>query len=278
MKLWLSFVSCLGFPEDAVLISCGFQATHILPVVGGAVDHAHCKRLNVGGSHLVTYMQHLVQLQVPSLRQYIYHSRAEVSRKGRRERWGGREGGGEGSRKGGRGRGRARDAGAPLNLHCLGWRKRPVYVFLLPTPNQELTLHHCYMAGNFADELQHWAQGQQDHLTRRIQLPFHQVSSYHTLTPCLGCPTSSPSSSVQSVPFSFSVGLVFSYPQCGLVQESAPDPKKAALQAERRRKAGERLRELNKKRKLEKVGPSGGAGCCAWMWVQVYHHPYQCCH
>ena len=83
MKLWLSFVSCLGFPEDAVLISCGFQATHILPVVGGAVDHAHCKRLNVGGSHLVTYMQHLVQLQVPSLRQYIYHSRAEVSRKER---------------------------------------------------------------------------------------------------------------------------------------------------------------------------------------------------
>ena len=105
MKLWLSFVSCLGFPEDAVLISCGFQATHILPVVGGAVDHAHCKRLNVGGSHLVTYMQHLVQLQVPSLRQYIYHSRAEVSRKGRRERWGGREGGGEGSRKGGEGEG-----------------------------------------------------------------------------------------------------------------------------------------------------------------------------
>ena len=57
------------------------------------------------------------------------------------------------------------------------------------------------------------------------------------------------------------------------MQESAPDPKKAALQAERRRKAGERLRELNKKRKLEKVGLSGGAGCCAWMWVQVYHHP-----
>ena len=106
MKLWLSFVPCLGFPKDAVLISCGFQATHILPVVGGAVDHAHCKRLNVGGSHLVTYMQHLVQLQVPSLRQYIYHSRAEVSRKGGRGRWEGREGGGaEGSRKGGEGEG-----------------------------------------------------------------------------------------------------------------------------------------------------------------------------
>lgn len=39
------------------------------------------------------------------------------------------------------------------------------------------------------------------------------------------------------------------------MQESAPDPKKAALQAERRRKAGERLRDLNKKRRLEKVGP-----------------------
>jgi len=141
-----------------------------------------------------------------------------------------------------------------------------------PHPNQELTHHHCYMAGNYADELQHWAQGQQDHLTRRIQLPFHQVNSYHTLAPCLGCPTSCPSSSVQSVPSSSSVGLVFLYPQCGLVQESAPDPKKAALQAERRRKAGERLRELNKKRKLEKVGPSGGAGCCVWM-CQVYHHP-----
>ena len=66
-----------------MLISCGFQATHVLPVVGGALDHTHCKRLNVGGSHLVTYMQHLVQLQAPSLRQYIYHSRAEVSREGR---------------------------------------------------------------------------------------------------------------------------------------------------------------------------------------------------
>ena len=125
MKLWLSFVPCLGFPEDAVLISCGFQATHILPVVGGAVDHAHCKRLNVGGSHLVTYMQHLVQLQVPSLRQYIYHSRAEVSRKGRREGGGGR---GRWEQEGGGGRGGGRgDAGALLNLHLLGWRRRPVY-------------------------------------------------------------------------------------------------------------------------------------------------------
>ena len=65
----------------------------MLPVVGGALDHTHCKRLNVGGSHLVTYMQHLVQLQAPSLRQYIYHSRAEVSREGRGEGRG--EGGGE---------------------------------------------------------------------------------------------------------------------------------------------------------------------------------------
>ena len=116
MKLWLSFVSCLGFPEDAVLISCGFQATHILPVVGGAVDHAHCKRLNVGGSHLVTYMQHLVQLQVPSLRQYIYHSRAEVSRKG--GGGGGNGGRGEGQRgagKGGRARGCRSTSQPPLS-------------------------------------------------------------------------------------------------------------------------------------------------------------------
>lgn len=82
-----------------MVISCGFQATHVLPVVGGALDHAHCKRLNVGGSHLVTYMQHLVQLQLPSLRQYIYHSRAEVSREGKEgERW-------EEGRGGKRGRG-----------------------------------------------------------------------------------------------------------------------------------------------------------------------------
>ena len=119
MKLWLSFVSCSGFPEDALLISCGFQATHILPVVGGAVDHTHCKRLNVGGSHLVTYMQHLVQLQVPSLRQYIYHSRAEVSWKGKEREGGGGEEGVRGCKS--------------TSQPPPSWMAKETCVFLLPT-------------------------------------------------------------------------------------------------------------------------------------------------
>ncbi|KAL5467704.1 hypothetical protein EMCRGX_G031967 [Ephydatia muelleri] len=61
---------------DALIISSGHQATHVMPVVGGKFDARNCKRINIGGAQVVGYMQRLLQLKYPALLGHITLSRA----------------------------------------------------------------------------------------------------------------------------------------------------------------------------------------------------------
>jgi actin-related protein 5 len=140
-----------------IVVSCGYQATHILPIVDGCLSASRSRRITIGGSHLVGFMHRLIQLKLPSLHHQVYLSRA-----------------------------------------------------------QELVVSHCYTSLNYGEELVGWAEGRREADVRRVQLPYYQSSAS---------------------------------------LEATADPLKEARDAERRRKAGERLRELNRKKKQEKVVP-----------------------
>ncbi|XP_046844993.1 actin-related protein 5-like [Xenia sp. Carnegie-2017] len=63
--------------KNALVISSGYQVSHILPVVNGKLDSKSCKRINVGGSQVVAYMQKLLQLKYPGHAAQITLSRAQ---------------------------------------------------------------------------------------------------------------------------------------------------------------------------------------------------------
>eukprot|EP00736_Rhodelphis_marinus_P012951 Rmarinus@m.16997 len=50
---------------DALLLSFGYNTTHIIPYVDGKVDVANCKRINVGGSHATDFLQRSLILEYP---------------------------------------------------------------------------------------------------------------------------------------------------------------------------------------------------------------------
>ncbi|XP_065831969.1 actin-related protein 5-like [Oscarella lobularis] len=62
---------------DSLVVSCGYQTTHILPVLKGRLDASQCKRINVGGSHIAWFLQRLLQLKHPAHQQVVTLSRAE---------------------------------------------------------------------------------------------------------------------------------------------------------------------------------------------------------
>ncbi|XP_069120696.1 actin-related protein 5-like [Argopecten irradians] len=62
---------------DALIVDCGYQTTHILPVLGGRMDSATCRRINLGGAHLDGFMQRLLQLKYPGHFAAVTLSRAE---------------------------------------------------------------------------------------------------------------------------------------------------------------------------------------------------------
>lgn len=64
---------------SSLVISIGYQSTHILPVVEGSVDWAHCRRIDIGGCHITGFLHRLLQLKYPSHFAAITLSRAEVS-------------------------------------------------------------------------------------------------------------------------------------------------------------------------------------------------------
>lgn len=48
--------------EDALVVSCGFNSTHILPVVNRRLEPRNVKRLNVGGMHMTDQLTRRLQL------------------------------------------------------------------------------------------------------------------------------------------------------------------------------------------------------------------------
>ena len=73
----LFYVRCLA---DALIIACGYQVTHIIPVLDGRVVTSQCRRIGVGGTHCDGYMQRLIQLRHSGHFAQMSYPRAEVGR------------------------------------------------------------------------------------------------------------------------------------------------------------------------------------------------------
>ncbi|XP_052581492.1 actin-related protein 5 isoform X3 [Peromyscus californicus insignis] len=63
--------------SSGLIISSGYQCTHILPILEGRLDAKNCKRINLGGSQAAGYLQRLLQLKYPGHLAAITLSRME---------------------------------------------------------------------------------------------------------------------------------------------------------------------------------------------------------
>jgi len=70
---------CRGNVDDALVVSCGYQATHIIPVLSGRLCAAASQRINVGGATIDAFMQRVLQLKYPQHFAAVTLNRAEVS-------------------------------------------------------------------------------------------------------------------------------------------------------------------------------------------------------
>lgn len=61
-----------------LVVSLGYNATHILPIVRSKFDVRHAKRINIGTLHMANFLQRLLQLKYPAHASVITPSRAEV--------------------------------------------------------------------------------------------------------------------------------------------------------------------------------------------------------
>lgn len=64
---------------DALIVDCGYQATHILPVLDGRIYPTQCRRINIGGGYVDWFLQRLLQLKYPGHVNAITINRVEVS-------------------------------------------------------------------------------------------------------------------------------------------------------------------------------------------------------
>ena len=72
--------SLISVPRDSLILSCGYQTSHILPVLDGRIVSQCCRRINIGGCHIDGYMQRLLQLKYPGHLAAVTLSRAEVNK------------------------------------------------------------------------------------------------------------------------------------------------------------------------------------------------------
>jgi len=64
--------------HDALIVSCGYHATHVLPVLNDRLCGPACQRINVGGSAIDGFMQRVLQLKYPQHISSLSLNRAEV--------------------------------------------------------------------------------------------------------------------------------------------------------------------------------------------------------
>lgn len=63
--------------QSGLIINLGHHTMHIIPLIDGAVDVTHARRINIGGFHVTSYMHRLLQLKYPVHFNAITLSRAE---------------------------------------------------------------------------------------------------------------------------------------------------------------------------------------------------------
>lgn len=64
--------------NTGLIISCGYYSTHVIPIIDGAIDAKHSRRLDIGGYHITSYLHRLLQLKYPVHFAAITLSRTEV--------------------------------------------------------------------------------------------------------------------------------------------------------------------------------------------------------
>ncbi|CAL1546496.1 unnamed protein product [Lymnaea stagnalis] len=62
---------------DALIVDCGYQATHIIPVLDGRIYPEQCRRINIGGGYIDWFLQRLLQLKYPGHLNAITINRVE---------------------------------------------------------------------------------------------------------------------------------------------------------------------------------------------------------
>lgn len=63
--------------EDGLIVSCGYHATHVIPVLNGSVVLGNVRRLNLGGIQMINFLHRLLQLKYPTHVNALTISRAE---------------------------------------------------------------------------------------------------------------------------------------------------------------------------------------------------------
>ncbi|XP_050528587.1 actin-related protein 5 [Daktulosphaira vitifoliae] len=63
--------------NTGLIISCGYYTTHIIPIINGSPNLINCRRIDVGGYHIISYLHKLLQLKYPAHYNAITLSRAE---------------------------------------------------------------------------------------------------------------------------------------------------------------------------------------------------------
>lgn len=74
----LSFHHNNSKAKNGLIISIGNCTTHIIPVLDNFVLLANCRRIRLGGQHLVKFLWRLLQLKYPQHLNAITLSRTEV--------------------------------------------------------------------------------------------------------------------------------------------------------------------------------------------------------
>lgn len=64
--------------KHGLVVSCGYHATHVLPVLHGRYQAPATKRINVGGYHLTSSLSRRLQLQYAPLSQALSYGRVEA--------------------------------------------------------------------------------------------------------------------------------------------------------------------------------------------------------
>uniref|UniRef100_A0A8D8THR6 Actin-related protein 5 n=1 Tax=Cacopsylla melanoneura TaxID=428564 RepID=A0A8D8THR6_9HEMI len=63
--------------QSSVIISCGYQCTHVIPVINGCIDASKAKRIDLGGFSVSHHLHKLLQLKYPAHMNTITPSRSE---------------------------------------------------------------------------------------------------------------------------------------------------------------------------------------------------------
>ncbi|KAG6443307.1 actin-related protein 5 [Manduca sexta] len=63
--------------DTALIVNCGYHTIHIIPVIRGKVIGEHARRINLGGSEMISYLHKLLQLKYPVHVNAITMSRIE---------------------------------------------------------------------------------------------------------------------------------------------------------------------------------------------------------